>query len=64
MAYSRQSSLILYFFRAAGKTFQHGSSSVTRKDLAAAVADALALADAALAVDVSPVPVFVVEAVA
>jgi hypothetical protein len=36
----------LYFFSAAGKTFQQGSSSVTRKDFAAAVADAVALAEA------------------
>jgi len=31
MAYCCQSSLILYFFKAAGKTFQHGSSNVTLK---------------------------------
>lgn len=31
-AYCLQSSLILYFLRAAGKTLWHGSSSVTRKD--------------------------------
>lgn len=31
--YSRQSSLILYFLSAAGKTFEHGSSKPTRKDL-------------------------------
>jgi hypothetical protein len=36
--------LILYFFKAAGKTFQQGSSKVTRKDLAARLADSLALA--------------------
>ena len=34
-AYTRQSSLILYFFNAAGRTFQHGSSSVTLKLCAA-----------------------------
>lgn len=64
MAYILQSSFILYFFNAAGNTFQHGSSSVTRNDFAAAVAEAVALADAALAVDVSPVPVFAAAAVA
>ena len=41
-AYIFQSSLILYFFRAAGKTFQHGSSRVTRKDFAAFRAASLA----------------------
>jgi hypothetical protein len=48
MAYILQSSLILYFFSAAGSTFQQGSSSVTRKDFAAAVAEAVALAEAEL----------------
>lgn len=38
IAYCLQSSLILYFFKAAGKTFQQGSSSVTLKLLAAAPA--------------------------
>lgn len=42
-AYCFQSSLILYFFNAAGKTFQQGSSSVTRKLLAARLADSFAL---------------------
>ena len=34
-AYTFQSSSILYFFKAAGKTFQQGSSNVTLKPLAA-----------------------------
>lgn len=42
-AYSRQSSLILYFFKAAGNTFQQGSSRVTLKDLAALLAASFAL---------------------
>lgn len=42
-AYIFQSSLILYFFSAAGKTFQHGSSKVTRKDFAALCAASFAL---------------------
>lgn len=37
-AYCFQSSLILYFLSAAGRTFQHGSSSVTLKLLAALLA--------------------------
>ena len=41
-AYIFQSSLILYFFNAAGKTFQHGSSRVTRNDFAALFAASLA----------------------
>lgn len=48
IAYILQSSFILYFFNAAGRTFQQGSSSVTRKDFAAAVAEAVALAEAEL----------------
>lgn len=48
IAYILQSSLILYFFSAAGRTFQQGSSRVTRKDFAAAVAEAVALAEAEL----------------
>ncbi len=31
MTYCRQSSLILYFLSAAGRTFQHGSSRLTLK---------------------------------
>ena len=42
-AYIFQSSLILYFFKAAGKTFQHGSSNVTLNDLAALLAASFAL---------------------
>lgn len=42
-AYIFQSSLILYFFSAAGNTFQHGSSSVTRNDFAALCAASFAL---------------------
>ncbi len=38
IAYCLQSSIILYFFKAAGKTFQHGSSNVTLKLLAAETA--------------------------
>ncbi len=49
MAYCRQSSGILYFFSAARRTFQHGSSSVTRNDLAADVASLCALAALVLA---------------
>jgi lipid-A-disaccharide synthase-like uncharacterized protein len=41
-AYIFQSSLILYFFSAAGRTFQHGSSRVTRNDFAALLAASLA----------------------
>ena len=41
-AYTFQSSLILYFLRAAGNTFQHGSSNVTRNDLAALCAASFA----------------------
>jgi hypothetical protein len=46
-AYIFQSSLILYFFSAAGNTFQHGSSSVTLNDFAAM--DASSRADFAFA---------------
>lgn len=44
-AYTLQSSLILYFFSAAGSTRQHGSSIVTRKLLACESADGPASLD-------------------
>jgi hypothetical protein len=43
MAYILQSSLMLYFLSAAGKTLKHGSSKVTLKLFAAAPAASLAL---------------------
>jgi hypothetical protein len=42
-AYNFQSSLILYFFNAAGRTLKHGSSNVTLKLFAALCAASFAL---------------------
>lgn len=53
--------MILYFFNAAGKTFQQGSSRVTRKDLAARLADSLALALALLLSGLSELSVLLAE---